>query len=177
MTMTSKKTALLDAIEYGVDARYDSQEDKQKEGLALMEARRMRMSNLSQQDVLRAKLMQLKLQMDEYLIASENNKEYQFTSFLQTYIDTIYDKQQDFALDLDITPVSLSQILNNHREPKEEFFKKLMIHSERVFKAIKGFHKQSWYMIYYSDKINETMAHQDEWKPELEKKIKFPAFS
>lgn len=177
MTMTNKKTALLDAIEYGVDARYDSQEDKQKEGLALMEARRLRMSNMSQQDLLRAKLMQLKLQMDEYLNSSESNKEYQFTSFLHTYIDAIYDKQQDFALDLDITPVSLSQILNNHREPKEEFFKKLMIHSERVFKAVKGFHNQSWYMIYYRDKINETMAHQDEWKPELEKKIKFPAFS
>lgn len=177
MTMTNKKTALLDAIEYGVDARYDTQEDKQKEGLALMEVRRMRMSNLSQQDILRAKLMQLKLQMDEYLNSSGNHKEYQFTSFLHTYIDTIYDKQKDFALDLDITPVSLSQILNNHREPKEEFFKKLMIHSDRVFKAIKGFHKQSWYMIYYFDKINETMAHQDEWKPELEKKIKFPVFS
>ncbi|MEN5380620.1 hypothetical protein [Sphingobacterium kitahiroshimense] len=52
-----------------------------------------------------------------------------------------------------------------------------MIHSERVFKTIKGFHKQSWYMIYYRDKIKETMAHQDQWKLELEKKIKFPAFS
>ncbi|MEN5053862.1 hypothetical protein [Sphingobacterium kitahiroshimense] len=175
--MSNKKTALLDAMEYGVDARYDSQEGKQKDARALMEARTLRMAKLSQQDVLRAKLMQLKLQMDEYLSSSGDSKEYQFTSFLHSYIDTIYDKQQEFALDIDITPVSLSQILNNHREPKEEFFKKLMIHSERVFKAIKGFHKQSWYMIYYRDKINETMAHQDEWKPELEKKIKFPAFS
>lgn len=177
MTMTNKKTALLHTTEYGVDARYGSKADKKKDSKDLMEARRIRMANLSQQDILRAKLMQLKLQMDEYLSSSEDNKTYQFTSFLQTYIETIYDKQQEFAQDLDITPVSLSQILNNHREPKEEFLKKLMIHSERVFKAIKGFHKQSWYMIYYRDKINETMAHQDEWKAELEKKIKFPAFS
>jgi hypothetical protein len=54
MTMTNKKTALLDAIEYGVDARYDSQEDKQKEVPALIEARRLRMSKMSQQDLLRA---------------------------------------------------------------------------------------------------------------------------
>jgi len=121
--------------------------------------------------------MQLKLQIDEYLNSAESDVQHQFTSFLNTYINTIYEKQQQFAQDLDITPVSLSQILNNHREPKEEFFKKLMIHSERIFKAIKGFHKQSWYQVYYRDKINETMAHQDEWREELEKKIKFPAFS
>lgn len=46
-----------------------------------------------------------------------------------------------------------------------------MSHSERVFKAIKGFQKQNLYMIYNNDKINETMAHQDEWQPELEKKM------
>lgn len=177
MTMTTKKTTLLDTIEYGVDARYNSQKEQKKDGQALMEARRVRMAKMSKEDILRARLMQLKLQMDDYLSATQDDKKQHFTTFLNAYIDTIYDKQQEFAQDLDITPVSLSQILNNHREPKEEFFKKLMIHSERVFKAIKGFHKQSWYMIYYRDKINETMAQQDEWGPELEKKIKFPSFS
>lgn len=175
--MTTKKTTLLDAIEYGVDARYNSQEEQQKDGQALIEARRARMAKMSKEDILRAKLTQLKLQMDEFLSTNEDDKRQHFTSFLNAYIDIIYDKQQQFAQDLDITAVSLSQILNNHREPKEEFFKKLMIHSERVFKAIKGFHKQNWYMIYYRDKINETMAQQDEWGPELEKKVKFPAFS
>jgi len=52
-----------------------------------------------------------------------------------------------------------------------------MIHSERVFQAIKGFHKQSWHQLYYRDKINDTMAKQNEWREELEKKIKIPAFS
>lgn len=177
MTMKTKKTTLLDAIEYGVDARYNSPEQQQKDSEALMEVRRAKIAKMSNEDILRAKLMQLKLQIDEYLNANQDNNQEHFTSFLNTYIDTIYNKQQEFAKDLDITPVSLSQILNKHREPKEEFFKKLMVHSEHVFKAIKGFHKQSWYMIYYRDKINETMAQQDEWGPELEKKIKFPAFS
>lgn len=66
-------------------------------------------------------------------------------------------KQQEFAQDLDIIPVSLSQILNNHRESKEEFFKKLMIHSERVFKTIKGFHKQSWDQVYFRDKNEHSV--------------------
>ncbi|TWI22677.1 hypothetical protein IQ31_01359 [Sphingobacterium siyangense] len=177
MTMTTKKTTLLNTVEYGVDARYNSQEEKQNDAQLLMQARKDRMARTSEQDIMRAKLMQLKLQIDEYLNSAESDVQHQFTSFLNTYINTIYEKQQQFAQDLDITPVSLSQILNNHREPKEEFFKKLMIHSERIFKAIKGFHKQSWYQVYYRDKINETMAHQDEWREELEKKIKFPAFS
>ncbi|MEN5380621.1 hypothetical protein [Sphingobacterium kitahiroshimense] len=93
MTMTNKKTALLDAIEYGVDARYNSQEDKQKVGLALMQARRMRMSNLSKQDLLRAKLMQLKLQMDEYLSSSGDRRN---ISSLRFYI-----------------PISIQSMINN----------------------------------------------------------------
>lgn len=177
MTMTTRKTTAMQSNEYGVDSRYNSQEEQQKDGQALMAARQVRMAKMSKEDILRAKLMQLKLQMDEYVSANQDDKQQHFTTFLNTYIDTIYDKQQEFAQDLDITPVSLSQILNNHREPKEEFFKKLMIHSERVFKVIKGFHKQSWYQIYYRDKINETMAQQDEWRPKLEKKIKFPTLS
>lgn len=108
MTMANKKIISTEATEYGVDARYDSQDESEKDAQILMEARRIRMSKLSKQDILRAKLVQLKIQIDEYLNSSEAGQAHQFTSFLNSYIRSIYERQQDFAHDLDITPVSLS---------------------------------------------------------------------
>ena len=67
-----------------------------------------------------------------------------FTNFLETYIDAIYSQRSKFAIDINITPVFLSQVINNHREPNEEFILKLMIHSEKAFKNVGDFHKEIW---------------------------------
>ena len=77
-----------------------------------------------------------------------------------------------FAKDIDVTPVSLSQILNNHREPKEEFMFRLMLHSELTYKDICEFQKKTWYQVYYHEKICDTMANQDEWRPAEKKHVK-----
>jgi len=115
--------------------------------------------------------------MEEFLRAPVYDNKPHFTTFLETYIDTLYDKRSEFAKDIAVTPVSLSQVLNNHREPKEEFMLKLMVHSERAFKLIGSFHKKIWYQVYFQEKINETMASQEQWRPEVEKKIKFESFA
>lgn len=60
--MKNRKTSLLEAAEYGVDSRYGSQQESRKDGQILMEARKIRIAKLTKQDILRAKLMQLKLQ-------------------------------------------------------------------------------------------------------------------
>lgn len=60
--MKNRKRSLLEAAEYGVDSRFDSQEESRKDGQILMEARKVRISKLTKQDILRGKLMQLKLQ-------------------------------------------------------------------------------------------------------------------
>ncbi len=65
--------------------------------------------------------MQLKFKMENYLKESIDNNHNLFTGFLERYIDTIYSKRNDFAGDIDITPVYLSQIINRHREPNDEF--------------------------------------------------------
>lgn len=108
---------------------------------------------------------QLKLKMDEYLKVSDCDKHNYFSEFLKLYIDAIYLKRSVFANDIDISPVSLSQVINNHREPKEEFLLKLMIHSEKVYKHVCGFEKKVWFEIYYKDKICETISNQQKWRP------------
>ena len=88
------------------------------------------------------------------------------------YIDTAYSKRSNFASDIDITPVRLSQVLNSHREPKDEFMRRLMIHSEKTYQNICQFQKKTWYQVYYHEKICDTISSQDEWRSEVEKHVK-----
>jgi hypothetical protein len=70
--MTSKKDKLLNIdAEYGVDSRYDSLKERDSEAVALMEARINKMKGLSGEEIIRAKLMQLKLKMEEHVRISE----------------------------------------------------------------------------------------------------------
>ena len=169
--MTEDKKNIID-IEYGVDSRYKSDKERESDATALMEARLRRMKNLSKDQITKAKLMQLKLQMEDYVKDPVYDKHNYFSEFLKTYIDSIYSKRITFAEDIDIAPVSLSQVINNHREPNDEFIMKLMIHSEKVYKDICEFHKKTWYQVYFHEKICATMSNQEQWRPEIEKHVR-----
>ncbi len=169
--MTNKTNE--EEVEYGVDSRYVSVKERNLEAANLMEARLHRMKNLPKEQIVKAKLVQLKLKMDAYIHNTVFDKHQQFSKFLATYVDSIYDKRSSFAKDIDVTPVNLSQVINNHREPSELFILKLMIHSEGTFKSVCEFQKETWYKIYFQEKISGTMASQDEWKPIISKQIKF----
>ncbi len=158
--------------EFGVDSRYASYQAQKADGQKLMEARLERMKNVSEEDVKRARLMQLKLQIEDYLETPTCSKQNFFTNFLSSYIDTIYTKRSSFANDIDITPVRLSQVLNNHREPHEEFMLRLMVHSEKAFQGVCDFPQKTWYQVYYQEKICDTLLREDEWKPRAEKHVK-----
>lgn len=158
-------------IEYGIDSRYKNVKEQKSEATALMEARLNRMKNLSKDQTTKAKLVQLKLKMEEYLEQPVYDDNHYFSGFLKLYIDAIYQHRSTFAKDIDISAVALSQVINRHREPNEEFIKKLMIHSEKVYKNISSFHKKTWYQIFYQEKICNIMSSQEKWRPELESKV------
>ncbi len=171
--MKNKKNSIGIDSEFGVDSRYKTIKEREDDSIALMEARLERMKNLSSEQILRAKLLQLKLKMENYLKEPAYDNQNHFTNFLETYVDVIYSKRSEFAKDINVTPVFLSKVINNHREPKEEFILKLMIHSEKVFKNVGEFQKKIWYQIYFHEKLCDTMSSQDKWRPNIEKQIKF----
>ena len=171
MTRKKKKNKEMEGAEYGLDSRYSSRRERRFEGEALMEARLQRMKNVSEDLIIKAKLLQLKLKMEEYIKNPVYEDHNIFTDFLTSYIDTIYSRRSNFANDISITPIRLSQVLNNHREPKEEFMLRLMIHSEKTFKNVCHFHKRTWYQVYYHEKICDTMSSQDEWRANVEKHV------
>ncbi len=169
--MTENKKDIMDT-EYGIDSRYKSDKERESDATALMEARLMRIKGLSKDHIVKAKLLQLKLKMEEYIKSPVYDNKNYFSEFLKMYIDTIYQKRSSFAKDIDIAPVSLSQVINNHREPPEEFLLKLMIHSEKAFKNVCEFHKKTWYQVYFHEKICDTMSNQEQWRPKIEKHVR-----
>jgi hypothetical protein len=174
MTMTKLKNNIgeLEDVEFGVDSRYASKAESKSESKSLKEARLERRKHLSSEQITKARLLQLKLRMEAFI--SEPIYEEQqnvFPNFLAAYIDTIYSKRKNFAKDIDITPILLSQILNNHREPKEEFMLRLMIHSGETFKMVCEFDEKTWYQVYYQEKMCEMMANQNEWRPKEERHV------
>lgn len=168
--MTENNHTIID-VDFGVDSRYKSYQESESEATALMEARLNRMRNLSKEQIAKAKLLQLKLKMEEYIKTPVYDGHNYFSTFLKLYIDSVYAKRSAFAKDIDVAPVSLSQVINNHREPKEEFIMKLMVHSEKVYASVCDFHKKIWYQVYFHEKICNTMSNQDQWRPEIEKHV------
>ena len=169
--MTEDNNLMMD-VEYGIDSRYKSDLESVSEATALMEARLRRMKLLSNDQITKAKLLQLKLKMEEFINHPVYDNHNHFSNFLKFYIDSIYSKRSIFAKDINVDPVSLSQVINNHREPKDEFILRLMIHSEKVYKDVCSFNKKIWYQIYFNNKICEIMAKQEQWQPEIEKQVR-----
>lgn len=171
--MTNKKRRnILEEPEYGIDSRYTSDKERKSDSNALMQARLIRIKNLSEAEIIRAKLMQLKLKMEYYLKTQLTGDFNNFSEFLKSYVDAIYTKRINFANDIGITPVLLSQVINHHREPKDEFLKRLMIHSEKAYENVCDFESEIWFQVYFQQKISDTMSNQKKWRSEVEKHVK-----
>lgn len=165
-------TSTKNNVDFGIDSRYRSKKEKDSESNQLMKTRLARQQNLSKEQINNARLMQLKLRMEDYLKNPVYDDKNYFTQFLKQYVDSLYSKRSNFAHDINITPNLLSKILNNYREPNQEFFYRLMIHSEKVFQHIGEFQKKLWIQVYYQEKICDTMFDQNNWRPKIEKQIK-----
>ena len=73
-------------IDFGIDSRYKSNKERESDATALMEARLRRMKNLSQDQIAKAKLMQLKLKMEEFIKNPVYDRGNHFSNFLKLYI-------------------------------------------------------------------------------------------
>ncbi len=172
--MTKKKSSKpkVKNPEFGVDSRYSSKSEQLLDGQRLMEARLERMRNVSIEEIIAARLLQLKLNMDQFLANFDLIQEHSFTSFLSQYIAILYDRRSDFADDMGVTAIRLSQIINGHRNPKQEFIFRLMVHSEMVYQGVADFPKERWYRIYQHDMLCRALANESQWRKEAEKHVR-----
>jgi len=164
-----KKNKELEEFKYLIDSRNLSDKERKANTTSIMKTRAARLRARSAHDIKLAKLMQLKLEMDEYLNTPDYNKEYSFSSCLTRYVDTIYDKRKNFASDISIESLMLSQVMNNHRDPQEKFMLRLIVHTENTFKPVCKFDQNTWYRIFYKEKVGKIMSTQKEWRSSVEK--------
>lgn len=78
--------------EYGVDSTYKTTQERDEDALVLMEARLNRLKNLSKEQILQTRLLQLKLKMENYLSEPNTKTENQFGQFVDNYIQILYAK-------------------------------------------------------------------------------------
>jgi hypothetical protein len=168
----NKESKIILEGDFGIDSRYKSKIDKDQDSISLLESRLARLKNMNAAQIIDAKLIQLKLQMEDFMTVQNNELHQKFVLFLKSYIDIFYVKQNDFAEDINIQPNLLSKILNHHREPNDEFIQKVMVHSEKAFKNINNYSSTIWYYLYYHERIHNSISKQNEWRPEIEKQVK-----
>lgn len=84
-------------------------------------------------------LLQLKFLIEDYLKSDTFNKDYYFGYFLKEYINRLEKKNNEFAVEIDVKPTELSQIINKHRKPTEKLIFRLDIHSNKNFPAVMWF--------------------------------------
>lgn len=102
--------------------------------------------------------------MEEYLEEGLCKSGPYFTLFLNTYVNTLYKKKKDFASDLSIDPIVLSQVLNDHRDPQESFIHRLVLHSMASFEKVCEFNEDMWPRIFYQDKVCKFLSSQNTLK-------------
>jgi hypothetical protein len=167
--MNKESNIILDS-EFGIDSRYKTNIEQKQDAISLLESRLAKLKNLSLEQIIEAKLVQLKLQMEKILDNGLTQTEQHFIPFLTKYIDILYTQRNKFSEEIKIPSNLLSKILNEHREANDDFIQKVMLHSEKKFKNINAFNSIIWYRLFYNDKINAVISEQKKWRKVIEKK-------
>lgn len=113
-----------------------SQEEKKIADRELAEARHRKRVNMTEQERLLLRLMQLRYRLENYIQREPYDSKYRFSYFLNQYLGIVDKRRKEFAKDIDIHETLLSQLMNNRREPNESIMVRLEIHSSNVIPAI-----------------------------------------
>jgi hypothetical protein len=117
-------------------------------------ARRNQFDNRTQKQKMYSRLLQLKFQLEDYINSSQYLETFSFGFFLNEYVSRQDKKDKDFAVEVDVKTTVLSQYINNHRKPTDEFIIRLELHSNGMIPAI------SWFKVVQKDKEHEIKTSQ-----------------
>jgi len=143
---------LADAFIFPTD-KVLSAKEKKEEG-EFWKNRRNQFENRTHGQKMYSRLLQLKFQLEDYIDSSQYVETLSFGFFLNEYVSRQDKKDKDFAVEVDVKPAVLSQYINNHRKPTDEFIIRLELHSNGMIPAI------SWFKVVQKDKEHEIMTNQ-----------------
>lgn len=137
---------------------FPGKEDKKERDAMLSEFREFRKNlsdNQSEEDKTISLLLQLKFLIEDYLITNSFNKNYYFGYFLKEYIARLEKKNKTFAMEIDVDPTELSQVINKHRKPTDKLVYRLEIHSNKNFPAL------MWFKLLEKDRAYELLHNRE----------------
>lgn len=107
------------------------------------------------------KMTQLSMEMSDYIGSKRYDSGKRFSYFLMKYIEMLQKKNKDFAKDISITSVELSQLLNNHRNPNIKILIRLELHSNNDIPAY------LWFKVLEKEKEHEIISNKELRKQEM----------
>jgi hypothetical protein len=112
-------------------------------------ARKKTKDQLTENQILYAKVKQLRYLIEDYAKSSNYNEELTFSYFLRKYIKLSYKINKNFAKDIELPDTELSSILNKGRAPSKKTIVRLELHSNNTIPAI------YWYKLLEKQKEHE----------------------
>jgi plasmid maintenance system antidote protein VapI len=128
--------------------------------IQLAEARKKYREVATKKDYLKANLLQLRFQLQDYVKSEQYDPNKKFGEFLKAYLLITNKKSNEFANEISIHETLVSQLINNHREPNEEILVRLEIHSNNNIPA------HYWFMLVQKERINQLKTDKELRKKE-----------
>jgi len=138
--LNKKYTASELADSFVFRAKLDSKQKKEADS-QLTKARKRVNEELTNEQILYARIMKLRFQMEDYAKSDQFDQDLTFSYFLKSYIKLRYNTNKKFAGDIELDETELSFILNKHRLPSEKVIARLGLHSNNTIPAL------SWYRL------------------------------
>ena len=131
-----------------------SSSEKRKGENEFSRFRIQRIKNMSNEERLYSKLLQLKYLMEDYANSNEYNNHYTFSYFLNEYLHSLNINKTNFSKEISLHGAQLSRLLNNIDKPNEKILVRLEIHSNNIIPAT------YWYRIVDKQKEAELLSNR-----------------
>ena len=153
--MNKRKKKVGVPVDESFDSSMLSPKEKEEGYEAMRAFKAERISKRTKEDDLKIRMLQLKYLIEDYIQSDRYDSKYSFAYFLREYIQRQNKKNSEFAKEISVSAVELSQLVNNHRDPNLKIIVRLEAHSNKNFPAI------MWFSLYSKDKSVELIQNDE----------------
>ena len=109
----------------------------------------------SERDQLKARLLQLKFLLEDYIKSDEYDPDKRFGNFLKFYLDIIKKRRNEFAEEIAVHKTLITQLINHTREPNDRIAIRLELHSNNSIPA------EYWYRLIQKDQVQQLKTNKE----------------
>jgi plasmid maintenance system antidote protein VapI len=152
--MKTKKRKSRRIVDESFDSSWLTPEEREEGARLTGEYIKKLKAGWTEEEHLKSRMLSLKYLIKNYLNSNQYDSEKGFAFFLKEYIQRQNKKNSEFAKEISISAVELSQLVNSHRDPNLKIIVRLAAHSNQNFPAI------MWFNLYSKDKTVELLENK-----------------